>query len=86
MSYRRVCNPEQAQLMFGGNINFEATDESLSQASKRAFDGLIQIVENGLRAGIYKERDARRLALCAWAIVHRLTTLIIAGQRTEPAP
>jgi hypothetical protein len=56
------------------------------QASKRACDGLVQIVENRLRAGIYKERDARKLALCAWTIVPWLATLVIAGELTETAP
>lgn len=80
-----VRNPEQAQLMFSGNINFEARLMGPYQASKRACDGLVQIVENRLRAGIYKERDARKLALCAWTIVPQLATLIITGELTETA-
>jgi AcrR family transcriptional regulator len=80
-----VRNPERAQLMFGGSIDFEAADEALRQSSRRAFDGLVQIVEHGLQAGIYREGDVRKLALSAWAIVHGLATLIIADRLKEAA-
>jgi AcrR family transcriptional regulator len=79
-----VRNPETAQLMFG-NLELKTADEDLEQTGKRAFEGLVQIIENGLQAGIYREDDAGKLALSAWAIVHGLATLIIAGRLKETA-
>jgi AcrR family transcriptional regulator len=81
-----VRNPETAHLMFGGgSLDLKAADETLEQAGKRAFEGLVQIVENGLRAGIYRDGDAGNLALAAWANVHGLASLIIAGRLKDAA-
>lgn len=79
-----VRNPQRAKLMFG-SVNLDADDESLRQAGPNAFDALVGIIENGLQAGIYADGDARDLARSAWALVHGLATLIIAGRLEDVA-
>lgn len=79
-----VRNPQRARLMFG-SVNLEDDDESLRQAGPNAFDALVRIVDNGLQAGLYADGDARQLARSAWALVHGLATLIIAGRLRDVA-
>jgi AcrR family transcriptional regulator len=79
-----IRNPERVQLMFGGAVDFQA-DEELTLASQRAFDSVVQIVDNGLRAGVYAPGDAVKLAWSNWALVHGLANLIIAGRLKEVA-
>ncbi len=81
-----VRNPETAHLMFGGgSLDLKDADQTLELAGKRAFEDLVRIVENGLRAGIYRDGDAEKLALVAWAHAHGLATLIIAGRIKDAA-
>ncbi len=74
-----VENPEITQLMFGGGLCKDDFSPGLQEAGQRAFGGLMHIIENGQKAGIYKPMETRSLALVAWTSVHGLSMLITAG-------
>ncbi len=80
-----VDNPETANLMFGGAIKPDEKDAELMEAGDKAFQGLVQIIENGQQAGIYKERKTMELALTAWSSSHGLALLITAGKLKDTA-
>jgi len=77
-----VDHPELTNLMFGGILKADQ-DPELQTACDDAFGALMFIVENGQKAGIYKDRETNDLALTAWAAVHGLAMLIIGGKLTE---
>ncbi len=71
--------PQRAQLMFDGPLDPDTSGEALRSASDKAFAALVRIIDLGQRAGIYAPGDPRELALSAWALVHGLAMLMIAG-------
>lgn len=71
-----VKNPEIFGLMFGGILD---CPEELSEAGNSSFQGLVKIIENGQKAGIYKDMDSQILTLSAWSTVHGISMLINAG-------
>jgi AcrR family transcriptional regulator len=75
-----VRHPETTHLMFGGVLNACEDDPELMEAGQKAFQGLLKIVSNGQREGIYRNRETMELALAAWSLVHGLAMLLIAGQ------
>jgi len=75
-----VRYPETTQLMFGGVLEIREEDTELHEAGHRAFEGLLKIVSNGQREGLYRDRDTMELALAAWSLVHGLAMLVTAGQ------
>ena len=74
-----VANPPMNHLMFGGVLCREAAPDSLSATAEQAFQGLLDIIDNGLRAGLYVERPALELAATAWSMVHGLAMLASTG-------
>jgi len=82
-----TANPEMHHLMFGGVLPVDAADEAQRQTAREAFEGLVRIVENGRRAGLYVDRPPLELAATAWSLVHGLAMLVSTGQleRTGPA-
>ena len=74
-----VENPETAHLMFGGGIDMRTAPASLKQASWATFELLIEIIENGKAAGLYKEVDTMDLAVTTWSGIHGLSLLIANG-------
>lgn len=80
-----VENPEITQLMFGGYISPEECSQTLADDSTDAFSSLVKIIENGRQVGIYRQEEARTLALAAWSMVHGLAMLIAGGQLSEMA-
>jgi len=79
-------HPETTHLMFGGVLDPCEDDPELLAAGEAAFQGLLKIVANGQREGIYRERETRELALAAWSLVHGLSLLLTAGQLRDVAP
>jgi len=80
-------NPRMHHLMFGGVLPADAADEAQRQTAREAFEGLVRIIENGRRAGLYVARPPLELAATAWSLVHGLAMLASTGQldRTGPA-
>ena len=75
-----VENPEITQIMFGGFIDPETCLETLPGDDVNAFSGLIEIIENGVSKGHFRQDDPQNLALAAWSMVHGLAMLITSGQ------
>lgn len=73
-------SPEMHHLMFGGVLPAAAADEAQRQTAREAFEGLVRIIENGRRAGLYVGRPPLELAATAWSLVHGLAMLVSTGQ------
>lgn len=73
-----VQSPELHNLMFGVQHPNECCE--LEASSRRAFAGLIQIIQNGQNSGLYRSCDTMHLAVAAWSTVHGLASLICAGK------
>jgi len=80
-----VDNPEITHLMFGGILCEDDVRRENGQVGSEAFQGLVQIIENGIESRIYKPLPALELALVAWSGVHGLAMLISAGKLGEQA-
>jgi AcrR family transcriptional regulator len=80
-----VENLETAQLMFGGGIDMRSAPPSLKQASWATFELLINVIENGKKAGLYKAVDTMDLAVTTWSGIHGLSLLIANGYLTRLA-
>jgi len=70
-------SPEIALLMFGSYQVIDCNDENLQRSSMRAYQRLVDIIENGLAARLYIERDSNDLALAVWSLVHGFSLLAI---------
>jgi AcrR family transcriptional regulator len=80
-----VQNPEVTQLMFGGFLDIKQCSPEVVEDAQRAFNGLLEIVRNGQKAGIYRDREPMNLTLAAWSIVHGLA-MLIAGNQLRVTP
>src|SRR5699024_2776519 len=78
-----VREPQRAQLMFGGSLDFDATGAPLQSTGQSAFNALVEIIAAGQRVGVHTLRVPRRAALSAWARAHGLAMLVIAGRIEE---
>lgn len=74
-----TANPEMNQLMFGGALPEDATSDTLQKTAQESFQGLLDIIGNGMRAGLYADRPALELAATAWSLVHGLAMLASTG-------
>ena len=68
-------NPAEYELMLGRRID-DASVSPIAAAAQRAFQILIDIIEEGQAEGRYLIGPARRLATGAWAMVHGIATLM----------
>jgi AcrR family transcriptional regulator len=75
-----VENPEITQLMFGGFITPDECSGTLAEASERAFNSLLSLIESGKAAAVFRDEPTEELALAAWSMMHGLAMLIIGGQ------
>lgn len=73
-------HPELTHLMFGGVLPDDAADEAQRQTAREAFQGLVTIIEGGVRAGVFVERPVAELAATAWSLVHGLAMLLVTGR------
>jgi len=72
-----VRNPELMHLMFGGG--FELPDDlDLKQLSMTVVETLVDIIRTGIKAGVFRDRDPRELALVAWTSMHGMAMLLVA--------
>lgn len=82
-----LANPEMSHLMFGGVLPEGAAPESLATTAREAFQGLLDIIGNGVRAGLYVDRPPIELAATAWSMVHGLAMLASTGKlKGQDAP
>jgi len=77
-----VDHPEMTNLMFGGILK-DCKGLELQRASDSAFEGLVGIIENGQKTGIFKPRATLDMVMAAWSTVHGLAMLISAGKLDE---
>ncbi|HWM27621.1 MAG TPA: TetR/AcrR family transcriptional regulator [Woeseiaceae bacterium] len=75
-----VANPEMNQLMFSGTVPDDARSDSFRETAQASFQGLLDIIENGMRAGLYVDRPLLELAATAWSLVHGLAMLVSTGK------
>lgn len=75
-----TANPEMNHLMFGGALPDDAADAAQRQTAQEAFQGLVKIIENGIRAGLFTNRPPAELAATAWSLVHGLAMLASTGK------
>lgn len=68
-------NPAEYELMLGRRID-DASVSAIAAAAQRAFQTLIDVIEEGQAAGRYRTGPARRLATGAWAMVHGIASLM----------
>ena len=70
-------NPELMQLMFS-TAPGQVVDMQLRQSSMATLEPLVDIMNTGIEAGIFRERDAHELALVAWTSMHGMAMLLVA--------
>lgn len=72
--------PESYRLMFARNILREETVEnSLKEASERAFVTLAETIEIGMQENKIAPTNETHLALATWALIHGVAMLLIDG-------
>jgi AcrR family transcriptional regulator len=74
-----VRHPRMAHLLFGGKINMRTAPSELKQSSWAAFQLVETIIDNGKRAGVFRNRDTMELAVTTWSGIHGLAQLICGG-------
>jgi len=86
-TYRRfaLAHPQEYSLMFGRPIpEFAPSGEALSTIATRAFAPLQRAFAEGITAGVFRPMDARTGATAAWAFLHGLVSLELAGMGGPP--
>jgi AcrR family transcriptional regulator len=74
-----LASPQHYTVMFDVRATGPSSAE-LSGASARAFQTLVKVVEECISARVIRVRDATSAALFAWALVHGIARLAIAGR------
>jgi AcrR family transcriptional regulator len=74
-----VDKPAITQLMFSGAPGAARTGGPADMTGAAAFTALQDIIEAGIEAGVFRQREPRELALVAWTSMHGLAMLITAG-------
>ena len=70
-------HPGLMQLMFSTAPGQEV-DRELKQASMTTLEPLVDIINTGIEAGVFRDRDAHELALVAWTSMHGMAMLLAA--------
>jgi AcrR family transcriptional regulator len=73
-------DPELTHLMFGGVLPDDAADEDQRQTAREAYQGLVAIIEQGVRDGVFVQHPPLELAATAWSLVHGLAMLLTTGR------
>jgi len=87
VAYRQfaLAHPQEYSLMFGRPIpEFRPSGEQLDVIASRAFAPLQRAFMAGVAAGVIRPMDARTAATTAWALMHGLASLEIAGMSGPP--
>lgn len=86
-AYREFArtHAEEYQLMFSRPIpEFKPGEELLVSKAIPAFAPIQRAVEAGIAAGVYRDTDPRVAATTAWAMMHGLVSLDLAGMGGPP--
>jgi AcrR family transcriptional regulator len=86
IAYRQfaLAHPQEYSLMFSRPIpEFRPSPDDLAIAAT-AFAPLQRVFEDGLAAGAFRPMDARTGATAAWAFLHGLVSLELAGMSGPP--
>jgi AcrR family transcriptional regulator len=86
IAYRQfaLLHPQEYSLMFSRPIpEFRPSHDDLAVAST-AFAPLQHVFEEGIAAGAFRPMDARTGATAAWAFLHGLASLELAGMGGPP--
>jgi AcrR family transcriptional regulator len=75
-----VRNPGLFRIMHHASLENKSDFPELLTASHATFATLIEAVVKSQNLGLVRTGDPRQLALCAWAMVHGLSTLLIDQQ------
>ena len=67
------------RLMFGAGTIADL-DAGHTAPGRAVFAILLDIIEAGIRAGVFRPREPRELALVAWSSLHGLAMLLTAGE------
>lgn len=73
-------HPTHYRVMFGEFSTSKLTYEPLVQASDESFQVLVEIITDGQRQGLFRDGEARLMALAAWTQVHGLAMLVFSGR------
>lgn len=63
--------------MFGGSVEAQDGDD-YQRAAGAAFEALEGIIRQGIRAGVFRDRDPQELSLAAWMAMHGMAMWMIA--------
>ncbi len=78
-------HPQEYQLMFSRPVpEFKPADHLMVNTAIPAFAPLQRTVEAGIAAGVFRQGDPRIAATVAWATMHGLVSLDLAGMGGSP--
>lgn len=84
-----LTHPGVLHIMFGGGLRLDGAGPVFREAAAAAFAHLVDIVERGRQAGLYRDDSAENLTVAAWSMAHGLSLLLSAGPlqgvRNDPA-
>lgn len=86
-AYRRfaLAHPQEYSLMFGRPIpEFAPKDDDRENVTERAFAPLQRAFADGISSSVLRPMDARTAATVAWALVHGMVSLELAGMGGPP--
>jgi len=69
--------PEKYRLMFSSGIANRCSYEPLNRAGEAAYKALLDVFENAIARGVFRDQDPSMLSNTAWAMVHGLATLSV---------
>jgi AcrR family transcriptional regulator len=74
-----VAHPDYYQVMFGAETKDKADHPGLLVAGAQAFNTLLEVIAEGLAAGLMQGGEPLRLAGPMWSMVHGIAALAIGG-------
>lgn len=75
-----LAHPDHLRVMFGGLVPEINAYPDLEAASTRAFNVLVEVLQEGQARGEMASGEPGQLALTAWALVHGLALLLVDHQ------
>jgi AcrR family transcriptional regulator len=80
-----LAHPQEYSLMFSKPIpEFTPSGRDLQSVAGRAFAPLQRAFAEGIASGVLREMDARTAATVAWAVMHGMVSLELAGMSGPP--
>ncbi|NJK47091.1 TetR/AcrR family transcriptional regulator [Candidatus Gracilibacteria bacterium] len=79
-----IAHPSEYEVMFRYSQNNDRQYPALTEVSTKAFTILVNVIEEGQKAGEFRQENPTQLAYVAWSMVHGLSMLLIDGQIEVP--